>query len=108
MKRTDLEKHMRELKKSEKKEKGLQKNAEAVSPTKLIGLYISDLFSLFRYDSEEIFNINSDVKILELLEKMKSDLPEKQWENVIRKGVKQTNISNKEKAVEQLKQLMGV
>jgi len=108
MKRTDLERHQRELKKSEKKFQSLQKKVEAVSPTKLVGIYINDLHSLFRYDTEEIFNINTDTKILELLENMKQELPEKQWENIIRKGVKKTNINNKEKAVDQLKQLAGI
>ncbi len=107
MKRTDLERHQRELKKSEKKKDTLQKKTESMSPTKLIGDYIDRLFSLFRYDSENIFNINTDTKILELLESMKLEIPEKQWDNVIRKGIKKTGISNREKAVNDLKQLIG-
>ena len=108
MKRTDLEKHQRELKKTEKKFKNLQKKIDDINPTKLVGIYINDLFSLFRYDTEDIFNINTNNKIFELLEKMKVDLPEKQWENIIRKSIKKTNINNKEKAVTLLKQIIGI
>ena len=108
MKRTDLERHQRELKRSQKKEDVLRRKTDSKSSTKLIGEYINSLFSLFRYDSEEIFNINTDVKILELLENMKTELPEKQWENILRKGVKKSQVKQKERAVNELKKLIGI
>ncbi len=107
MKKTDLERHQRELKKAMKKQDVLKRKSETVKPTKLVGEYINRLFSLFRYDSEEIFNIKSDIKILEVIEEMKIELPEKYWENVLKKCIKKTNIHKRDEAFNQLKELAG-
>jgi len=103
MKRTELERHQRDLNKIEKRRKTAMKNSSMSGESRSVNDYINALFSLFLYDAEEIFNANSDDKIMELLEEMKNDLPEKQWENVLRKGIKKTNINQKEKAFEELK-----
>ncbi len=107
MKRTDMERHQRNLKKTEKKEKMLLKKFPSNGSKPNVGECINNLFSLFRYDEEEIFNINSNEKILELLENLKTDLPEKQWDNVLKKGIKKTNIIQKEKAFNELKGLLS-
>ena len=107
MKRTDLERHQRELKRSEKKNKVLDKKVQTQSSTKVIGEYINSLFSLFRYDNEKIFNISNDIKILELLEQMKTEVPDNKRENIIRKAIKKTNIADKESAFNELIELLG-
>ncbi len=108
MKKTDLERHQRELKKSMKKQEVLKRKGESAKPTKRVGEYIERLFSLFRYDSDEIFNIKSDIKVLEVIEEMKIELPEKYWENILRKCIKKTNISKRDEAFNDLKELAGM
>lgn len=104
MKRTELEKRERELRRKEKKEAVLARNdsPEYTKP----GVHIDLLFSKFRYDQEQIFNTEEDIEILEILENMKEYLPEKQWENVLRKSIKKTGVSNKEKAFSELQTLL--
>jgi hypothetical protein len=108
MKKTDLERYQRELKKSMKKQDVLRRKSESAKPTKRVGEYIERFFSLFRYDSEEIFNIKSDIKILEVIEEMKIELPEKYWENILRKSIKKTNINKRDEAFNSLKELAGM
>jgi DNA relaxase NicK len=67
-----------------------------------VGQYIDDLAALFRYDAEEIFNTLDDLNILELIERMKEDLPGKQWETVIRKAVSRTKVRQANRAVKEL------
>jgi hypothetical protein len=107
MKRTEIEKRERELKRHQKKTDVIERKIQSNTKKASVGEYINDLFSLFRYDNEEIFNAKDDIKILEVLEEMKNSFPEKQWDNIIRKAVKKTNITNKEKAVIELKELIG-
>lgn len=104
MKRTELERRERELRRSEKKVDVLERKMSGEKATP--GSYIQDLFSLFRYDGDVIFNTLDDVEILELLENMKADLPEKQWDNVLRKAIKKTNINQKDRAFDEIKTLL--
>ncbi len=104
MKRTEMERHQRNLKKTEKKEK--KNTAKSGQNNPSVNDYINSLFSLFRYNEEEIFNTTNDVKILELLENLKADYPEKQWYNVIKKVINKTKIIQKEKAFNELKELL--
>ena len=108
MKRTDLERSERDYKKSEKKKSLIEKCGENQSSTQKVGYYIDTIFSLFRYDTEEIFNAKDNIDILEILECIQADLPEKQWDNIIRKAVKKTKVTNKEKAVKEIKELIDI
>lgn len=105
MKRTELERRERELRRMEKKNLALSKGEKEVMS---VGDYIEALFGLFRYDMEEIFNTMDDVAILELLENMKEDHPEKQWDVIIRKAVNKTKVAAKEKAYDELRDLAGI
>lgn len=96
MKRTELERKERELKRAEKKLKSGDKSGKSVND------FIEGLFALFLYDQEEVFNAKEDINILELFEEMKDELPEKQWENVIKKAIKKTRVKQRDKAVEEL------
>ena len=109
MKRTELEKRERELKRSRKKETVLERKTSTgrLSASATVGDFIDALFSKFRYDQEEIFNIKTEIQILEILEDLKTHLPEKQWENVLKKAVKKTNIAQKDKAYSELQEMMG-
>jgi hypothetical protein len=103
MKRTELERRERDLRKMEKK-KIVTGERESMS----VGDYIDALFGLFRYDDEEIFNASDDENVLEVLENMKSEHPEKQWDVIIRKAVNKTKVAQKEKAYDSLRILAGV
>ena len=103
MKRTDMMRKERELKKAQKK---MDKISRDTGRDMSVGDYINELASLFFHDDNKIYNIDSDEKILELLEEMKESIEEKNWDNIIRKAVKKTGISEKESAVEQLKSLL--
>ena len=100
MKRTELERRERELKRTAKKVEVLERKSGRAGRT--IGQYIDDLAALFRYDAEEIFNTTDDLDILELIERMKEDLPEKQWDTVLKKAVNRTKVKQANRAVEEL------
>jgi hypothetical protein len=104
MKRTELEKRERELKRTQKKADVLERKSSVRGSN--VGMFIEDLFKCFLYDQNEIFNTGEDIKILEILEDMKENLPEKQWDNVLRKSIKKTNVSQKDKAFNELKALL--
>jgi hypothetical protein len=47
-------------------------------------------------------------EILFLLEEMKEEQPEKQWENIINKAVKKTKVKQKDEAIEALKEIAEI
>ena len=107
MKRTELEKRERNLKKAQKKIDVLERKSGSRA-RRNVGNYISDLFALFRYDTEEIFNTTDDVEVLELLEYMKEEIPEKQWDNILRKAIKKTGVNQRDRAMLELCELIGL
>lgn len=100
MKRTELERRERELKRMAKRVEVLERKSSRAGRT--VGQYIDDLAALFRYDAEEIFNTTDDLDILELIERMKEELPEKQWETVLKKAVNRTKVRQANRAVKEL------
>ena len=46
------------------------------------------------------------MKIVELIEEMKKDIPEKNWETILRKAVKKTGVAKKEEGFQELKALL--
>ena len=106
MKRTDLERRERELRRVEKRDEVAQRRAESGDKGVSVGILIDELFALFRYDDQEIFNTTDDMEVLAQLERIKDEQPEKQWDNILRKAIKKTKVSKKEKAFNELKELM--
>lgn len=103
MKRTELERRERELKKSAKKVEVLERKQ---SGDRSVNDFINELAGMFRHDMEEIFNTTDDLNILEFLEGMKDELAEKHWDNVLRKAIKKTGVAQKDKAFDELKELL--
>jgi hypothetical protein len=101
MKRNDMERIERELKRVQKRQK-LGEKRDASRPPQTIGAYIKDLGALLRHDGNVIYNTLDDEEILELFENMKEDIPEEKWETVIRKAVNATKVTERDTAVEQL------
>ncbi|MBE7437611.1 MAG: hypothetical protein HS115_04075 [Spirochaetales bacterium] len=106
MKRTDIERKERELRRAEKKTMVLSRKTAREART--AGDYINDLSAIFLYDELEVFNTKEDVRVLEVLENMKEDLPAKQWVTVLKKAVKKTGVRERDRAVTELMDLGGI
>lgn len=104
MKRTDLMRKERELKRARKKADRLERSGAG---EKTVGDYISELNDLLFHDDTQIYNAGEDVKILELLEEIKEEVEPKNWDNILRKAVKKTGVKKKDKAFKELKALMS-
>jgi predicted Zn-dependent protease len=102
MKKTDLLRKERELRRARKKEEKLSGDGRDNTP----GYYIKELHQLFFHDETRIYNIESDEKILDLILEMRDSLEEKHWEAVFSKAIKKTGIKEKESARKQLEELM--
>ena len=103
MKRTDLLRKERELKKARKKAEKIEK--EGGSGLESPGDYIKAFSDAYFHDGNKIYNINSDEKILELIEDMKDVLEEKHWEAVFRKSIKKVGVKERDEAFDELKAL---
>ena len=103
MKRTDLERKERDIKRAVKKEERLAKGGAS---DKTVGDYINELHSFFFHDEKKIYNIAVDERIPDLLEEMMIELDEKQRETIVRKAVRKTGVKEKEPAVKELLEFM--
>ena len=103
MKSTDIARKDRDLRKARKKEEILARKGTKESRT--VGDYINELTDLFFHDGKKIYNIESSEEIFELLEEMKEEIPEKQWNNALRKAIKKTKVSEKESALNELRSM---
>lgn len=104
MKRTDLQKRERELRRAKKKEERFDKPGEKSDKT--VGDYINELNSLFFHDETRIYNAKESIEILELLEEMKQNLDKSNWEVIIRKAIRKTQVKEREQAFTDLKNLL--
>ena len=102
MKRTELERKERDLKKQEKK---IIKTGSGAKGS--VNDYIDRLFALLRYDDTNLFNTTDDMNILELFESMKEEIPENQWDNIIKKAIRKTKITEREKAIAVLNEILN-
>ena len=108
MKRTQLDKKERELKRSLKKETKLDSITRDHEMDKLsVSAGITNLLNLLQYDEDEIFNIQNNEPILELVFKLQESFTEKEIDNVFRKAIKKTKVKEKEKAFTELKGLLS-
>ncbi|HMA99895.1 MAG TPA: hypothetical protein VKS21_02805 [Spirochaetota bacterium] len=103
MKRTEMDRRDRDLKKKQKK---LERLENKVNKTDDISSSLNSLFEQFQYDDEEIFNINHNEKILEILMDLKEKTDSKKFEHVLRKTVKKTKVKQKDKALNQMLEMV--
>ena len=106
MKRTELERRLRQLKRDEKVQNYLSNVGKREGRS--VSDYIDELVELLYYNEQEVMNIKENVEILELFEGLKDDHPEKQWGNVIRKAVRKTGVQEKDRAVDELTELLNM
>lgn len=117
MKRTDQERIERELKRREKHARVVAKPDEvgtpdAGAPAPIVGgltvsEYVRNLLALLHYDEQQVYNARDDDNVFELLLTMKADLPEKQWETVLRSAVQKTKVVEKDLALTELRALLA-
>lgn len=105
MKRTDIERKEREVRRSVKKEFGLEKRMSGRDPQS-VGAYIKRLTELYRHDNEKIYNILSDEDILETVLEIQEHIPEKKWDDIFRKSVRATKVQEKELAFNELRSII--
>ncbi len=105
MKRTDLERKERDLKKMHKKIDRLS-NLEKNFNDQTVGGSINQLSDLFQYDDVQIYNIHGNEDILELLIQLQENFNESQMDNIIRKAIKKTKVKEKVAAFNEIKALM--
>lgn len=106
MKRTELERRVRQLKREEKVQDFLE--TVGTREGRSVNTYIDELFGMLYYNEREVLNIKENVEILELFEGLKEDHPEKQWQNVIKKAIRKTGVQEKDRAVEELTELLNM
>ena len=73
-----------------------------------VGDYINELSDLFFFDADRIYNLEMSDEILFLLEEMKDEQPEKQWDNILNKAVKKTKVKEKDEAIAKLKEIAEI
>jgi hypothetical protein len=116
MKRTDQERIERELKRREKHARVMDKPGDAAPAEPGAALpvggltvseYVRNLLALLHYDEQQVYNARDDEDVFGLLLTMKADLPEKQWETVLRSAVQKTKVVEKELALTELRALLA-
>ena len=104
MKRTDIERKEREIRRQQKKAEKLDE--KIVQRTGSIGDYIARLSELFFHDETRIYNTESDERILELFEEMKENYERSECETIIRRAIRTTKVKEKEQAFKSLQGLL--
>ena len=107
MKRTDQERIERELKRREKHAKVTAKRTDGPDPGTSVSSYIKNLHALLQHDDQVIYNTKDDEDVFELLLNMKVDLPEKQWDTVLKSAIQKTKVTEKELAFNELKAMLA-
>lgn len=101
MKRTEIERRERELKRSRKKETALLKGGDGRS----VADFINELHSLFLFNEVRILNTTTDEEILELLEEAQDTYPDK-IDAILKKAVRKTGVKERDAAVSELASLI--
>ena len=106
MKSTDIARNAREFKRVQKKEEYIQgrQNRENLS----VADYINQLHDMMHFCDQKIYGIIDNEDILMHFIEMKLNVPEKQWETIIRKAVRKTKVAKKEEAVKELLELLAI
>jgi len=104
MKSTDINRIDRDLKQAKKKQEMIEKRLESRGGS--VGDYIKKLGSLLFHDQKKIYNPNANKQIKGLFADMKQHLADDQWENVVRKAVRETKVEQREEALQELLALL--
>jgi hypothetical protein len=101
MKRTDIERKEREIKRDQKRADQAERRGEKRTGT--VGEYIKRLAGLLFHDDKKIYNIKNDERILEIVEEIKQAFSPEECDNIFRKAVRSTGVAERDQAVAELK-----
>jgi hypothetical protein len=104
MKSTDINRIDRDLKQAKKKQETIEKRLESRGGS--VGDYIKKLYALLFHDQKKIYNLKGNAQIKSLFADMKQHLPDGQWENVLRKAIRETKVEQREEAYAELQALL--
>jgi hypothetical protein len=104
MKSTDINRIDRDLKQAKKKQELIEKRLEGRGGS--VGDYLKKLGTLLFHDQKKIYNLKGNEQIKGLFADMKQHLPESQWENVLRKAIRETKVEQREEAYRELQALL--
>jgi hypothetical protein len=105
MKRTDILRKERELKRSQKKEERISGKGDRKDETS-VGGFIDRLHSLFFHDDVRIYNALQSEEILGVLEEAKQIYDMQQVETIVRKAVRKAKVEQKDQAFDELMSLI--
>jgi hypothetical protein len=103
MKRTEIERRERELRRARKREESLARN-EAGGEMPSVGDYINELHDLFIFDETKIWNVAHD-EVLEMLMQIEADYPDK-VETILKKAIRKTKVRARDDAFTELSAIL--
>lgn len=106
MKRTDQERLARELGRSEKKLRIAEKRNAGQDPESA-GSYSKRLAGLLMSDGQQIYNIDNDEEVLEILMEMRENLSDKEMTVACRKAIKSTKVPDVETPLDEMMALVA-
>lgn len=101
MKRTDIMKKERELKRAQKQEERISSKTKKKDDTS-IGAYIDRLHALFFHDETRIYNTLHSEEILDLLQEIKTSFEPEDVETIIRKAIRKSKVQARDQAYNEL------
>lgn len=104
MKRTDIERRERELRRAQKKAAALERGEEAPDELGSVGDCIKALVNAFEYNDLMILNIVDNMELLELLADVKDAFPD-DFDKITQKAVRKTKVVYREESAAALKEL---
>lgn len=102
MKRTDMERMERELKRIQKHADVIDRKTSKTGAKPTVGAYAKVLVDVLMYDEHSIYNFEDDA-VLEVLMELKEVLPDKQHEPTLKKAVKMTKVVDVDGSFEELR-----
>ncbi|TPV96688.1 MAG: hypothetical protein B7733_03510 [Myxococcales bacterium FL481] len=106
MKRTDQERLARELGRTEKKLRLAEKRTAGQDPVSA-GAYSKRLAGLLMSDGQQIYNIDNDDGVLEVLMEMREQLSDKELVVALRRAIKMTKVPDIETPLDEMMALVA-
>lgn len=105
MKRTEIERRERELRRTQKREAIAAKRGGPGGSDMSVGDYINQLHEQFVFDEQKIWNVSED-EVLETVMAAEADFPEK-VEAILKKAIKKTKVKDRDSAFTELSSVLS-
>jgi hypothetical protein len=106
MKRTDMERMQRELRRVQKREAIDGKRADVRDEKLSVATCAKRLCDALMFDEHAIYNAQDDEDVLDVLLEIKEGLPDKQHVPVLKKAVKLTKVKDMDHGFDELKNML--